>query len=120
MIHECPSALTAQFTPPMVAHLVDQTLQQLCQGNPVLITPLASGSLKLEVCFDRGSPQPKLDRLYTAREVMAWLGYHSQAAFWKMVRKEGVPTVELATHVVRFPESGLRTWVGRRTVGCGY
>jgi predicted DNA-binding transcriptional regulator AlpA len=120
MTHEYDSAPTSKPTAPMVAEIVAQSLEQLCEGNPVLITPLPGGALQLEVCFGASSSrEPKLERLYTAGELMALWGYRSLSAFWKMIRREGVPTVELAARVVRFPESGLRIWIQRRTVGCG-
>lgn len=121
MVVEFRSASSFHLTQSQLTEVLERCLPQLSQGNPVKLSPLAGGALRLEVCVDEGSSRgPKLDRLFTAAEVMAWWGYSSLSAFWKMVRKEGVPTVELATHVVRFPESLLLAWVQRRTVGCDH
>jgi len=116
MVLESRSTSSFHLTQSQLTEVIDRCLPQLSQGNPVKLTPLAGGAMKLEVCFG-SSRESKLDRLYTAREVMSWWGYASLSAFWRMVKKEGVPTVQLATHVVRFPESLLLAWIDRRTVG---
>lgn len=55
--------------------------------------------------------------LWSAREVMAFFGYHSKSAFWAFVHRSAIPCIRINERRIMFHRAALEAWLQQRAVG---
>ena len=59
----------------------------------------------------------QFDTLWTAKEVMRFLGYRSVSAFWQFVNSSGFPSIRLNSRRIVFDPKAVESWLRQRAVG---
>jgi excisionase family DNA binding protein len=57
----------------------------------------------------------EMERLMTAKEVGAWLGYSADTVY-RLARTEGLPCVRMAGRAVKFRRADVQGWLDGRAV----
>lgn len=59
----------------------------------------------------------QLDTLWSAKEVMRFLGYRNVSAFWQFVNSSGFPRIRLNPRRIVFDPKAVESWLRQRAVG---